>query len=519
MTSALTWQDQAVLALYLLSMIVLGAWLSGRQKTDEEYFLAGRNMPWFAVGVSIIASLLSSLTYLSEPGEVWRSGMTHMLGKMLAIPFEMFLVFLFCVPFMMRFRYTSAYEYLGDRFGSRARLMGVVLFCLMVIMWMGFVVLASSRALAVVSGVSLWTVIATVGTVSTLYTMLGGLRAVIWTDVIQVAMLVGGGFFAIGYVALTTHTFVPTWYESATQRLASTGNDHPLRFFSADPHVRATMVTVGLNMFVWYICTHVANQMTVQRYFSTRDVSAARRSFVTASLFGVGLNLMLMVVGLAMVYYYFGMQQPVEQGLNLSIKEQQDLVFPTFAVHRMPPGMGGAVLAALLAAAMSSIDSGINSLATVVSVEWQQRREEQVGAASHVTRARWLTAVFGIFVTLTAGCLDFLPDDLGIVDAMPRTFNAITGPLGGMFFVGMFIPRARERTVMVAAFCGLATSIGLGYLREIGSVLQQMGLLENTPQDISFTWPMPGSLFMALAVAFLLSRFDPPADVDRKLIA
>ena len=123
MSSALAWQDHAVIAAYLLGMIALGIYLSRRQKSDEEYFLAGRNMPWMAVGMSVIASLLSSLTYLSEPAEVWNSGVTNIFGKMLAIPFEMAIVWLFCIPFMMRFRFTSAYEYLEHRFGPGTRLL------------------------------------------------------------------------------------------------------------------------------------------------------------------------------------------------------------------------------------------------------------------------------------------------------------------------------------------------------------------------------------------------------------
>lgn len=120
MLLALAWQDHAVIVAYLAGMIAFGVYLS-RQSSDEEYFLAGRQMPWFAVGMSVIASLLSSLTYLSEPGEVWKSGVTHIFGKMLAIPFEMLIVWVFCIPFMMRFRYTSAYEYLGHRFGQTTR--------------------------------------------------------------------------------------------------------------------------------------------------------------------------------------------------------------------------------------------------------------------------------------------------------------------------------------------------------------------------------------------------------------
>ncbi|MEM7011825.1 MAG: sodium:solute symporter, partial [Verrucomicrobiota bacterium] len=108
-TSNLAWQDNVVLLVYLVGMIGLGIWLGRRKRNDDEYFLASRRMPWFAVGISVIASILSSITYLSEPGEVWKSGTTHIAGKMLAIPFEMLFVWLVCIPFLMKFKFTSAY--------------------------------------------------------------------------------------------------------------------------------------------------------------------------------------------------------------------------------------------------------------------------------------------------------------------------------------------------------------------------------------------------------------------------
>jgi len=251
---ALLWQDHAVIIVYLGAMISLGVYLSRRQRSDDEYFLGSRQMPWFAVGISVIASLLSSLTYLSEPGEVWNSGATHLIGKLLAVPAEMIIVWLFCIPFMMRFRFTSAYEYLEHRFGYASRLLGVSLFVLMVVLWMGFVVLASSQALARVSGLSLLTVLVTVGVAATIYTMLGGLRAVIWTDVVQVILLVGGGLFTIGYIAVTTGTWLPDWYAATAEHLSSQANPEQLPWFSFDPRVRATVLTLMLQKYgLWEI--------------------------------------------------------------------------------------------------------------------------------------------------------------------------------------------------------------------------------------------------------------------------
>lgn len=525
MLFALAWQDHAVIVAYLAGMIAFGVYLSRRQSSDEEYFLAGRRMPWFAVGLSVIASLLSSLTYLSEPGEVWQSGVTHIFGKLLAIPFEMVIVWVFCIPFMMRFRYTSAYEYLGERFGPTTRQVGVGLFITMVVLWMGFVVLLSAQALARVSDLSvpaavvavferagisepaasaqLLLVIVTVGIVATCYTMLGGLRAVIWTDVVQVFLLIGGGLFTIGFIAITTGTWLPDWYQAASRHLTSTDATHALPWFSFDPFVRATVVTVAFNMCIWHVCTHVGNQMTVQRYFSTSDMKSARRSFVTGSLFGVGINLMLVVVGLAVLYFYVGQGIALDGGLSST--KQQSLIFPTFAVSRLPAGCGGAILAALLAAAMSSIDSGINSIATVITTE----QRSAVPGKSHVGTAKSITLIAGLLITIAAYGLSFLPDKWGVVDAMPRTFNAITAPLGGLFLVGMFLPRVGERAVLTGVVAGLATSIGLGYFEQLAPLLTAFGW-NLSDRTLSFTWIMPSALTVTFVVSLLASIVEGP---------
>jgi len=529
MLLALAWQDHAVIVAYLAGMIAFGVYLSRRQSSDDEYFLAGRQMPWFAVGMSVIASLLSSLTYLSEPGEVWKSGVTHIFGKMLAIPFEMVIVWVFCIPFMMRFRYTSAYEYLEHRFGPATRKLGVSLFITMVVLWMGFVVLLSAKALARVSDLSipqavvsvfeaagisdpaasaqLLLVIVTVGIVATSYTMLGGLRAVIWTDVVQVVLLIGGGLFTIGYVASTTGTWLPDWYQATSRHLTSTEATHSLPLFSFDPFVRATVVTVAFNMCIWHVCTHVGNQMTVQRYFSTSDMKSARRSFVTGSLFGVGINLMLVVVGLAVLYYYVGQELAIDRGLDS--KKEQSLIFPTFAVSRLPAGCGGAILAALLAAAMSSIDSGINSIATVLTTEQRASPEN-----SHVGKAKSITLIAGLLITIAAYGLSFLPDKWGVVDAMPRTFNAITAPLGGLFLLGMFMPRVGEKAVIAGVIAGIATSIGLGYFEQLAPLLAVFGW-SFSDRSLSFTWIMPCSLTLTFIVSYCTSFLEGPGKRHR----
>jgi SSS family solute:Na+ symporter len=494
---ALAWQDYAVVGGYVALLAGMAVYFARRQRGRDEYFLASRSVPWFAVGLSLIATLLSSLTYLSEPGEVWQSGATALFGKVIAMGLEATLVWLFVIPVLMRYRFTSAYEYLGYRFGTAARVWGVALFVVLVVTWMGFVVLAMARAVGQVTGIDLSLIIALVGVVGTAYTVFGGLRAVIWTEVLQVLLMIGGCFIALIYVGVTTNSTPADWFR-ATLDFRASHEGTGLRFFSADPYLRTTVVTFALTMFVWHLCTHLGNQMAVQRYFSTADLRAARRSFVVAIATGLLVNGLLVCVGMALLYLYGPGERPLPQGLRPLEKRDADMVFPAFMVTELPPGLAGALLTAVLAAAMSTIDSAINALAAVLSVERDRLRGTAGGKS--LGFAKRVTVAAGVCITLSAYGLNELSANKNMVEMMPRSFNCFLVPLGGMFLVGFFLPHVGGRAVLVASFSALATAIGLAYSRQLGL----------TSRDVSFTLVLPGALAALLTVAVVLGLFDRP---------
>src|SRR5262245_6238522 len=292
--------DYAVIVLYLLAMLAIGAYIARRQKSDEEYFLASRSLPWLAVGISMMATLMSSLTYIAEPAEVWKSGITNLTGKALAIVTEMLLVIFVLIPFLMRFRFISAYEYLGYRFGPVARRLAVVLFCLLMITWLGFVLLSVARPLAYVADreKDLWIVIVTLGVVSTASTAAGGLRGVIWTEVTQVGLMLAGCLITIAFVMWQTGTWFHDWLHTSGEQLARS-NEPPVQLFGSNPYVRTSIMTFAASLFVWSLVTHIGNQMMVQRYFSLTDRRAARRSFIIAQVFHILVAVLLTSAGLA----------------------------------------------------------------------------------------------------------------------------------------------------------------------------------------------------------------------------
>ena len=306
--------------------------------------------------------------------------------------------------------------------------------------------------------------------------------------------------------------------------MLANGQPTTIAFFSLDPTVRATVVSVAVNMAVWHVCIHTSNQITVQRYFSTPDVTAARRSFIASSIAHVVISLLLVMVGLSVLHYYTSAGRPLDR--QLDPETQRDLIFPTFALQHLPAGAGGAILAALLAAAMSTVDSGVNSIATVVALELRPAGGPAAGGranraepaqdlvadgrpCTHVRLAMTITVIAGAGITLAAYALTFLPARWGIVGGIPRTFNAVTGPLGGLFLIGIFLPGVRQRSAIVATLCGLLVSIVLGYLQQIGALLGCWGLPGMAWPEVSFAWILPCSMLATLVAAPLLGLWDP----------
>lgn len=482
-----TWPDYAVMLAYFGGMMLIALRAGRRRGTADEYFLGHRDIPWYAIGLSIVATLISSLTYISEPGEVFLSGFTNILGKLIAIVLETgFVLFLF-IPFLMRFRFTSAYEYLGRRFNSSARRTGVIFFAIQTVAWMGFVILAMARTMSEATGLELGMFVWVIGIGTTAYTMIGGYRGVVWTDVAQFFLMLGGALGCLAFVGWQTGSTPADWVRTGMEVHAARQG---APWVSLDPFARTSIATFALTMFVWHACIHLGNQMTVQRYFSTTDLPMARRSFLLAVAGNLCINGVLVLVGLAILHQdvHFGSVRELEQ------EKKADMIFPRFIVTHLPAGLAGGVLTAVLAAAMSTISSGFHSLATVVTVE---RGGDSPGR--RMSLAAGVTLASGFISTMLAFGIDFLAKDRNIIEMMPRSFNCFTAPLGGMFLVGMFIPRVGGRAVTIGAFVSLAAAILVSYGKEIA------GLERN----ISFTLVMPVSLAVMVAVSAGVSLVFP----------
>ncbi len=500
--------DYAAVALYLVFTFGVALWFARRQHSTEDYFVGGRRMPWFAVGLSILATLLSTNSYLGVPGEVVKNGIGYFVGY-LAIPLSMTVVLGLWVPFFMRLRLTSAYEYLERRFNYTVRLLASVLFILLRVGWMSMVVFVVAMVVDEMKGADLdslpgpdiywW--IGAVGVVAAVYTVLGGIKAMIWIDVLQFVLMLAGVLLAIGYVAYATGTGPAAWWDSAA-RHSSTHTRPPL--FSLDVTVRITIVTAIINNFFWTICTHGSDQVVLQRYFSTPSLAAARRSYLINVAAELTMLILLALSGLALLAFYLDQPSLLPEGK--SAIQVGDKLFPRFLATQLPAGCAGLIMAGFLCDALQTLEAGVNSITAVVTTDIVQRlRLQGKRWLNELTLARVLTVVVTALVTLNACWVEYQArtHQMTIVDLMPKTFNMFVGPLAALFFIGMFLPRCTARSA------GTAVIVGLG-LSFLWSWWKQLFGTDYTPTILlAIAVPCTVTVLLAAVLGWLLEGSDP----------
>lgn len=475
--------DYVTIVLYFLLTFGISIWFGRKQKNVDDYFVGGRRMPWFAVGLSILATLFSTLSYLAVPGEMINKGIGYFMGY-LAEPFTAFVVLGLWIPFFMRLRLTSAYEYLELRFGRIARTLGASLFIALRLGWMSMVTFAASKALTDMVGTDsprlpgddiYWTVGA-IGVISAVYTALGGIQAMIWVDVIQCMLLLSGVLLAIGGVAWMDGTGPVDWWHTASQY----GPTHSsVEFFSFDVTTRTTVVFVMLGNFFWTISTHGSDQVVLQRYFSTSSLRSARRSYLINLCVNFSMSVLLGMAGLALLAFYLKHPGALPEGITTPTA-RPDRLFPHFLGSQLPAGCVGLIISAFLCDAIQTLESGINAISAVVTNDFfnpsKAHASDDVGPVSELSEssklkiARGVAIVVGAIVLSTALAVAYWTKsrpDLTLLDMMPKFFNLFVGPLAALFVVGMFIPRARTRTAIPAALLGLTLSILWSWWREI----------------------------------------------------
>lgn len=460
-----------ILAIYLGLLVVIGIRFARKQLSTEDFFKGGRRIPAWAAGLSIFGTQLSAITFMAIPAKTFATDWLYFF-LMMTILMVAPLVIKYFLPFYRRFNLTTAYEYLELRFSKWLRWTGSLMYIFLQLGRLGIVLLLPSLALSVVTGIDVEICILSMGLLSILYTVLGGIEAVIWTDVLQVVVLLGGALLSLAI--LFFHLDKEMIHHSITS--ANKLRIFNLRWSFTDPTIWVVLVGGLASNLIQY----GSDQTVIQRYLTTRSEGEASRSIRIGAWMALPSTLIFFSLGTLLFVYY-----QAEPALLSPSLEKTDAVFPWFIATSLPAGISGLLIAAIFAASMSSLDSSMNSVATVLTTDFYRRQFPEKTEAFYLRLAKGFTIVIGILGTGLA----LVMATWGISSLWDQ-FNMIVGlfagGLGGVFLLGIFNTNANAKGALLGlllsgmlqyyvkefttlhllmyAFTGMVTSFVLGSL-------------------------------------------------------
>jgi SSS family solute:Na+ symporter len=517
--------DWAIVGAYLLWVIVDGVRMSKRTSEMEGYLLASRSLPWWAVGLSVMATQLSAITMVSTTGQGYAEGMKF-VQFYFGLPVAMIILSVTAVPFFWRAKVYTAYEYLERRFDSKTRTLTAFLFLLSRGLSCSVIIAAPSLILSIVLGWNLTMTVLAIGAPTVIYTMVGGVQAVTWTDVKQMAIIVAGILAAVVVLILGLPDGVSV--SSALHVAGAVGKTQALDF-SFDPAEKYTFWTGligGLFLFMSYFG---CDQSQVQRYLTAKSVKEGRQSLFMSAYFKIPLQALILLTGVLMFVFFLFNKGPmlfnsaplaqvktgaraaeyqalereydrtfesrrqaattlaaaggsgaeddtarkafiaadaeisaVRRRASTLVAEETktnyadvNYVFPTFVIEHMPVGLVGLLIAAIFAAAMSSIAAELNSLATATVIDVYKRHLKPVAEDSHyLTVSKLATAGWGVFACVAA----VYAAQLGsLIEVVNRFGSYFYGSILGVFILAVAVKRANGHGAFVGLIGGMVT--------------------------------------------------------------
>ena len=493
--------DWLVIGAYLCAVVAVGLWMGRRDKNIEDYFLGGRRIPWGAALLSMVATEISAATFLGAPEQGYTRDLTYLqfgIGSILA---RFVLAFLFIGVFY-RLRLITVYGFLTSRFGVGTKNGAAAMFLLGRFFAGGSRLFIASLAVSIVTGLNPTYAIILLGTLAVIYTLFGGIKAVIWTDVAQAMVLMAGAILSIYF--LWRDIGLPGAQVSAILR-----DNAKLQFFdTAWRDERGSLalfsnafhfVPAILGGFFLTMATHGTDQAMIQRLLTCRDSFRGRLSMVLSGFLGMGITTMFMAVGLLLFVYgtTLGGDHPMALiAAELAENGQNGYFFLHYILHQLPPGLSGLLIAAVIAAAMSSMDSELNAMsATFVNDFYTPYFKRRETPAFYMRVARLATLGFGaVLIFIGALIADFYATnpDTDLLSIALGVMTFFYGGLLGIFLLGLL---TRRRGSQKSTLLGLGLStvliIFIGYK---GAILERLGLHSAEGGGSFFHWLYQSSL-------------------------
>ncbi len=496
--------DYLIIGASLVLSLGVGLRFAKAQSTTSKYFAAGGNVPVWAIGLSIFATLISSITFLAYPGDGFAGNWVRLVQGFM-VPIVVLVGIGFIVPMYRKVIGLSAYEYFERRFGYLARLYASLAFVLAQFTGMGSVFFLLALAVSSMTGIGVVTTIVILGLVVTVVTLVGGMEAVIWLDVIQGVLLILGGLVTLLVIAVKLDGGLGRVFSvAAAEDKVSLGSfDWNL--------VELTFWVMAINGIFYAVQKYGTDQTMVQRYLTARSDREAIRASITGVLMVVPVWVMFMFIGTALFVFYQDASLP--EGLRA------DAVFPHFILNEMPAGVVGLIIAALLAAAISSLDSDLNCLAAVGVDDYYKKLRPRSTEAQRVRVGKIIVVLSGVG-SIVVALIYAAVGAAGVLATVFALYAIFSGGIAGMFLLGIFVPRVNKQGLHIGiAVCVLFTAAALLSSTEFSFGGEPRIWLDLGPLNYTQHNYMLGvySHLVLFGVAWAASYFFPAREVDRNL--
>lgn len=430
--------DWGVVSIYFLLVLAISVYVSRKMgASTDDFFLGGQNIPWWAAGLSIFGSKLSALTFIAIPAKTYATDWTYIFANAMIIVVAPVIIWFF-LPYFRKLKITSVYEYLAFRFNTTVKLVGSLTFVIFQVGRLGIVIYLPALVLSTVTGMNLMLCIVLTSLITTAYTISGGIEAVVWTEVMQVGVLLGGAFLSLFFIANASGGFGPLIAQAN-----DAGKFHMIN--NGWAMTEPVLWVVLLGNFLTQIVTYSSDQVVVQRYLTTSTEAEARRSIWTNAFLVIPATLIFFMVGTALWVYFRNEPQ------LLNPVARTDDIFPWFISTRLPAGLRGLVIAGLFAATMSTISSSMNSIATVVTTDFFRHFVPHSSDKERFRFARLTTLALGAAGIGIAVWLVYIENN-SIWDQYLKLIGIFGGCLAGMFVAGIFFRRINSTGILVGFF-------------------------------------------------------------------
>jgi SSS family solute:Na+ symporter len=463
--------DWLILIIYLAIIIIMAGWFARRQNSTEDFYLGGRSIPWWAVGFSFFGSSISTGTFLSFPGQGYGGNWIPHLAQLI-FPFTTLLVAIWVVPYYRQNVKMSAYEFLEKRFGYATRCYASTIYVLFHLFRNGMILFLMGKALNAMTGWDPRAIVIISGVLAIFYTMFGGLEAVIWTDILQSITLFGGGLLCLYFLTIGSDGGFFHLFE-----VAHAADKFTLFNWSLNLSNPTVYVVILFGIFT-HATFYTTSQDTAQRYLATPSTREAQKSLLWGGFTILITWTLFLLIG-SLLYAYFQIH-PDQLPPEIAAKETQ--VFPFYVMNVLPIGVSGLILAGMCAAAMSSLDTSINSMSMITVRDfylhfYPQATDRQQLYLGQGTCLFWGTLGIAVGLLLLTGIEQAFSFGMTIT-------SLLGGGIFGLFMLGMFVPRAHSRGII----CGIASGILVSIWGGLDQILGVFNVSTNFINTVRFPW-------------------------------